>query len=144
MYLCIKYVSSTIYQVCIHKLNTTFIFNYVANQNESATNISILVLRELINVRSRQLVFSSEHFSFRDVADMINCIARSPYILRICLIAFVSSSATTYEAAYINTPMRHVSLQAYLKYSYSAISYMLTFRLKVITRRSKQSKDYQD
>jgi hypothetical protein len=60
---------------CIHNLNTSFIYNYVASQNESATNISISVLRELISVRSRQLVFSSEHFSFRDVVDMINYIA---------------------------------------------------------------------
>ena len=58
-----------------HKLNTSEIYNYLANQSESAINISMSVLRELINVRSRQLVFSSEHFSFRDVADMINGIA---------------------------------------------------------------------
>jgi hypothetical protein len=63
---------------CVHKLNTSFIYNNVAIQNESAKNISISVLRELIIVRSRQLVFSSEHFSFRDVVDMINYIARSP------------------------------------------------------------------
>ena len=63
---------------CIHKLNTSFIYNYAASHSELATKTSISVLRELIGVRSRQLEFSSEHFSFRDIADMINCIARSP------------------------------------------------------------------
>ena len=63
---------------CIHKLNTSFIYNYAASHSELATKTSISVLRELIGVRSRQLEFSSEHFSFRDVVDMINYIARSP------------------------------------------------------------------
>jgi hypothetical protein len=60
-----------------HKLNESsdYLFTtWLHDKNELATIISVSFLREATNVRVRQLVFSSEHFSYRNIADMINCI----------------------------------------------------------------------
>jgi hypothetical protein len=74
-FVCCKNFGTTLDNIC--NIDARMISRYVYQQRSSTVKRSLNLIRELLQVRSKQLSLSPDCFTIEEINDMINCISRS-------------------------------------------------------------------